>query len=404
MDCYLDDMKALSFALIFLGSSLSAELLDGIAAIVGGKIITQSEVAEASFFFPSVDEETLVNQLIERELLLIQAGKDSLEAGEEEIEQAVERSMLSLQGRFPSDEAYRLEIEKMNTTEEELKERYRKDIRVSILIEKLRQKRFARASEVSDVEVIEFYNSHLDSIPPLPDAIKLLGVMVYYDVSAEARETARTRVDDILLRIKRGKKTFAEVAKKHSDDPGTAEKGGDLGNLNVQDLSQEFQAEVTNMVAGEVAVIPGSDAFHIIRCNARQGETVNLSDIVVRVPPTRVDSGAAQILVDSVTKALENEETVEMPNVSIISWGEDFVPLSATPFVSLESVETGKVYTFDAPNGFQVIKPTEKQHGRQPTWEDVRETLRQLVGQRKMQKLYDKLLKKLREEIFVERK
>jgi hypothetical protein len=80
------------------------------------------------------------------------------------------------------------------------------------------------------------------------------------------------------------------------------------------------------------------------------------------------------------------------------------VPLSATPFLSLESIETGKVYTFDAPNGLQVMKPIDKQDSRQPTWEDVRETLRQLVGQRKMQKLYDKLLKKLREETFVEKK
>jgi parvulin-like peptidyl-prolyl isomerase len=289
MDRYFDDMKMISLALILLGSSLSAEMLDGIAAIVGDKIITQSEVAEASFFFPSVDEETLVDQLIERELLLIQAAKDSLEAGEEEVEQAVERSMLSLQGRFPSDEAYRLEIEKMNTTEEELKERYRKDIRVSMLIEKLRQRRFARASEVSDVEVMDFYNSHLDSIPPLPDAVKLLGVMVYYDVSAEATEIARARVDKILSRIKKGKDTFAEAAEKYSDDPVSGKKGGSLGSLNVRDLSGEFQAEVTNMVAGEVAVVPGPDAFHIVRCNARQGETVDLSDIVIkRLPLARI--------------------------------------------------------------------------------------------------------------------
>jgi peptidyl-prolyl cis-trans isomerase SurA len=69
-------------------------------------------------------------------------------------------------------------------------------------------------------------------------------------------ETAKQRLDEVLVKIRAGEEDFAEQAKLLSDDPGTANLGGDLGWSGPGTFVPEFEAVID---AAEIGVV--SDAF-----------------------------------------------------------------------------------------------------------------------------------------------
>jgi len=81
---------------------------------------------------------------------------------------------------------------------------------------------------------------------------------------------ARARLAQLRLRIEGGD-DFAELARGHSDDPGSAAKGGDLGWLNPGDVVPEFQRVMDKLKPGEISE-PFKSPFgwHLLQVLARR--------------------------------------------------------------------------------------------------------------------------------------
>lgn len=73
--------------------------------------------------------------------------------------------------------------------------------------------------------------------------------------------------NDLLAQLKGKKASFADLAKKNSKDPGSAEKGGDLGWAPPTNYVQPFADAVTHLKKGEMVDKPVQTQFgwHIIR-------------------------------------------------------------------------------------------------------------------------------------------
>lgn len=83
--------------------------------------------------------------------------------------------------------------------------------------------------------------------------------------SASGREKAREKAAQLAERIRAGA-DFAELAKEHSDDPGSADEGGDLGWITRGMMTEGFEEAVFGMKVGEVAGPVETDfGFHVIR-------------------------------------------------------------------------------------------------------------------------------------------
>jgi peptidyl-prolyl cis-trans isomerase SurA len=89
-------------------------------------------------------------------------------------------------------------------------------------------------------------------------------------------------------RILKGE-SFAELAKKYSEDEDTKSIGGDLGDLTVDQLQGDFAEQIKNMKAGEISqplrtAVGASYGFHIIWMHKRTpAHTINLQDDFNRV-------------------------------------------------------------------------------------------------------------------------
>ncbi len=80
----------------------------------------------------------------------------------------------------------------------------------------------------------------------------------------------------ILVEVKKNPKRFAEFAKKYSQDPGSAEKGGDLGVFGRGMMVKQFDTAVFDMAPGAISDLVETEfGYHIIQLTEikAQGKT-----------------------------------------------------------------------------------------------------------------------------------
>ena len=99
----------------------------------------------------------------------------------------------------------------------------------------------------------------------------LIGVAA--TASPEAKAEAKKKAEQVLAEVKKNPAKFAELAKKYSQDPGSAEKGGDLGTFARGAMVKPFEEAVFSMRPGEVSGLVQSDfGYHIIKLNEVVGQ------------------------------------------------------------------------------------------------------------------------------------
>lgn len=101
-------------------------------------------------------------------------------------------------------------------------------------------------------------------------------ILIAADKSAPAaeREKARERAEELLKQARAKPDAFAELARKNSQDPGSAERGGDLDFFARGAMVKPFEDAVFAMKPGEISNVVESDfGYHVIQLTAVRGGT-----------------------------------------------------------------------------------------------------------------------------------
>lgn len=86
------------------------------------------------------------------------------------------------------------------------------------------------------------------------------------DMPADARKQARERAEALLAQVRKAPDSFAEVAKKNSQDSGSAPNGGDLDYFGRGAMVKPFEDAAFAMKKGDISDVVESDfGFHIIK-------------------------------------------------------------------------------------------------------------------------------------------
>lgn len=89
---------------------------------------------------------------------------------------------------------------------------------------------------------------------------------------ADAKLKAKAKADELYAQLKKNPKDFAALAKQHSQDPGSATNGGDLGFFERGAMVKSFDNAVFSMKAGEIsAPVESEFGYHIIRLTTVRG-------------------------------------------------------------------------------------------------------------------------------------
>lgn len=120
-------------------------------------------------------------------------------------------------------------------------------------------------------EVRKAYDENLKRFE-VKEARQASHILITADASPEAKKKAKARADELYAQLKKNPKDFAELAKKNSQDPGSATNGGDLGFFERGAMVKPFDDAVFSMKAGEIsAPVESEFGYHIIRLTAVRG-------------------------------------------------------------------------------------------------------------------------------------
>jgi peptidyl-prolyl cis-trans isomerase D len=140
--------------------------------------------------------------------------------------------------------------------------------------------------QVTPDDLQTYYNQHRDQYR-VPEQIKVSHIWIKMPlpgpdgkIDDKGVAAAQARANDLLKQLQGGAK-FEDVAKKYSEDTGSANVGGSLGWIGKSQMGAEFEKAAAALNKGQVSgVVKTLDGFHIIRVDDKQDAHIKALDEV----------------------------------------------------------------------------------------------------------------------------
>ena len=283
---------------------------DKIVGIVGDKVILQSDISNAvsdlqrqgTQLPPDVDCYIMEQQLISKAMVL-QAEKDSIQVGEDEIEALLDNQIRGFIQQYGSKEALE---EIAGRTVYQIKEDFRPSFRERELSKRMQQK-VVEAVRITPQEV----KAYSDKIPPdslayLESELEIGEIVVYPKPSRDLEKLAMDELTDFRNQVQNGKATFETLASLYSDDPAVKENRGQYAiNRGEKTWDPAFLNHAFRLKEGQISpVFKSKFGYHIIQMVSRAGDDAIVRHIL-RIPKvTETEINAAIKSLDSVRAKL----------------------------------------------------------------------------------------------------
>ncbi len=196
----------------------------------------------------------IVDQLILQKLIMQEARKRNVLATDKEVNEQLAR----IRQQFPNEKAFGDALAKENLNLTTLRE---------LIRFRLTQRRVADAVtanvKIADDEVRAAFDKDRTTYDK-PAQIKVSHILLRVtDKNQEPVAQAKAKI--ALSKLADGDK-FEDVAKKYSEDPGSAERGGDLGFVSRGTLVKEFEEVAWQLKPGQVSgLVKTQFGLHIIK-------------------------------------------------------------------------------------------------------------------------------------------
>jgi len=274
-------------ALCWAPHHAKAQVIDRIIAIVDDEIILQSDLDQQYNYMVKSgqkDDGTLrcaiFESMLMEQLLLAKARLDSLTVDADEVENELNRRLAIITQQMGSIQA----VEEVNGKSIlELRVEMRPLIEEELLVDKQKRTIYSGVT-ITPKEVKDFFKSiPTDSLPYLPAEVEISHIVVKPKPSQKSKQEAKQKLETYLDLIKSGKGTFEQMAKLYSEDPGSRQNGGSLGEFGRGEMVPEFEEVVYSLQPGQISdVFESPFGFHVIRLEKRIGERVQASHILLR--------------------------------------------------------------------------------------------------------------------------
>lgn len=422
-------LRALFAALLLVGSftalAQQQQSLDRIAAVVDEDIILQSELDRAvaniraqyagrEAQLPPAD--VLQRQVLERLILMrlqtARAAATGIRISDEEVDNAV-ANIARQNNMTPDQMRQQLAHDGMTMAD------FRSSLRDEILSQRLRQ-RFAQSKiSVSDAEVDAALAAQAGGNAQYRLAHILVGLPE--GATAEQIATGQKKIEGIKSLLDRGDMEFSAAAVRYSDSPNALE-GGDLGWRTLDQIPTSFASTIRGMQAGQIiGPIRGPSGFQLIKLeevrNGDAGGTGAITQyharhILLRTEDGKEDTAAKAKLdtlrarvaggADFAQLASENsEDNASKAKGGDLGWfgQDDYGPDFGAQVAALADGQVSAPFKTQA--GWHIVQRIETRQGKASD-DNRRAKIRESIGQRKLEDEWDRFLREMRGEAFID--
>jgi len=220
----------------------------------------------------------ILRELIDNEILMQRAEKLGLLATDEEVN----AKLAEIKAPYTQEEFDKRLKERQITLDD-----FKRDLRRSITIDKVLNKEVTSKINISDEDITAYYNQHKAEFNLIEPQFHLAQILVttqpnpqVKNMKAQNEADARKKIQMVENRLDSGE-DFATVAMTYSEQPETAQNGGDLGFLPESSLKQDKSAldAINKLKPGQYTVVlPVSDptgrqifGFRIVKMISKEG-------------------------------------------------------------------------------------------------------------------------------------
>ena len=265
------------------------EKLPDVIAKVNGESVTRTELedyvrnleGQAGSPIPADQRDRIyrgvIDQLVGYKLLVQEAKARKVVVADADVDARI----AEVKKQFPSEDLFMQTLIDRKMTVDQIKADARRDMSIARLIEAEIAPRVA----VKPGQVEEFYKSNPDKFLQ-PERVRASHILIATAENADAatKAQAKAKAQQVLKDVKAGK-DFAALARQHSQDPGSAVNGGDLGFFQQGQMVGPFNDAAFSLKPGAPSdLVETQFGFHIIRVAEKQpARTVPLEEVRPRI-------------------------------------------------------------------------------------------------------------------------
>ena len=125
-------------------------------------------------------------------------------------------------------------------------------------------------AKISTQEIQNYYNNNREKFSQKGS---FLASHILFSIdSGLGLEELKKKSEEIYQQVQKNKSSFAALAEKYSDDPGTKTKGGDLGWTSYGNFVKEFEEQVKTMKKGTISKpFLSQFGYHIVYLRDKKG-------------------------------------------------------------------------------------------------------------------------------------
>ena len=389
-------------------------VVDQVVAVVGNRPVLASQVDEELFSrqaqgveLPTAPEQLdavrreVVSSIVDEELLVQQAVRDTaIQVTDQEVADGVEQQVRKVRGNFTSEVDYRNELKKagFQTPEEYrrwLTDQQRRAALQNRLIDGLRSSGKLKPVAPTEEEMRKFFDQQKGNLGSRPATISFRQIVVSPKPSPAAKARARAQADSIVLEL-RGGADFATAARRFSQDPGSRDQGGSLNWFRRGVMVPEFERVAFALKPGVVSdPVESPFGYHIIQVERTQPAEVQARHILLTpaIDSANVDSArtlaprlaallAKGAAFDSLQRIYHDPSggEREASNVPADKLPEAYAKATA----EADSGAVVPVFTLKGAGDrdqFVVLQVTGRRSQGEIRYEDVKDRIRQQLGQ-----------------------
>jgi peptidyl-prolyl cis-trans isomerase C len=282
------------------GEELSAEVEKTLYQYAAqGTPVTDEQRAEL--------EKAVLDQLVERKLLLAAAEDEGIELEKDRIENELE----TIRGQFPDEDGFAQALSERGYTVESFKS----EMAEIMLIQKFLEDVIAAGVSLSDEDIETFYTEN-PAYFETGESVTAAHILIQVDEEAGAEEkaAARSRIEEVADKIAAGE-DFAALAREYSED-GSAQNGGELGTFGRGQMVPAFEEAAFALEPGEVSgIVETMFGFHILKVSQKTNSGVLPYEDAKEAIRSFLKQQKEQEAVTAYIEELKEEYTVELPEV-----------------------------------------------------------------------------------------
>jgi peptidyl-prolyl cis-trans isomerase SurA len=312
-------LKNIFLILLFVSATATAQhkiIADKIVAIVGDKVVLHSDIANAlsdlqrqGTQLPPDAECYIMEQQLIGKAMALQAEKDSVVVGDDEIEALLDNQIRGFISQYGSKEALE---EIAGRTVYQIKEEFRQNFKERELAKRMQQK-VVEGVKITPQEVKAYYDKiPADSLAYYESEVEIGEIVVYPKATRDLEKLAMDDLADYKQQVESGKARFESLASLYSDDPGSKNNGGQYSiNRTEKTWDPAFINQAFRLKEGQISpVFRSKFGYHIIKMVSRAGDDAvvrhilkipQVTDAEVQQSVKALDSVRASLIAGTIT-------------------------------------------------------------------------------------------------------